>query len=96
MISLLGNQSLVLKEQILFGGPAISGRPVALRPDLAIGLPFSDNPFRVPRGVRMNLVLCSPSTRRIGHFPPEVKREKEKNSFLSPPFASNRMCIDQT
>lgn len=38
----------------MFGNPAISERPVALRPDLTIGLPLSENPFRVPPAVRLN------------------------------------------
>ncbi len=41
-------------NRFVFGSPAISKRPVALRPDLATGLPFSENPFRVPRKVREN------------------------------------------
>ena len=36
---------------LLFGSPAISGRPVALRPDLAIGLPLSETTSE-PQGQR--------------------------------------------
>ena len=43
-----------------FGSSAVSERPVALRPNLAIGLPLSGNLFRVPRGVSLNLVNRCP------------------------------------
>ncbi len=34
----------LFRGSVFFGSPAVSVRPAALRPDLAIGLPLSETP----------------------------------------------------
>jgi hypothetical protein len=93
---------------LCFGSPAVSQslallRPVALRPDLTIGLPLSENPFRVPSRDEIELASNSPCRGgnlyrhlKYGVILARVKLKSQKKSAGSAPHYQWRVHPKQS